>query len=433
MTNTENIKIFKIRNKNSIFYIYSILLIGILPLIIIPSDIDRFYEPKAIFLYFITILFLPFLYNNKTWREKSLIQNSLSIFMMLILLSTIFSIDIEISLFGKAFRKEGGITIIFYCIIFLIFYKEFNYSEKVMKIIFFFISIVALYGIVQYFGYDFISRDDIRKNWIKHTISTIGNRNFYASLIVIILPITLSIYCYTRKNIFLIYGCTLFCGLLLSMTRGCWIASAFSILLLLLYSINKTQMRRRMILILSLFLGIYLTLNYFTNGDISRRVSDINKDVNKLQTEDNDTAGSSRLYIWKRGITFIPERPILGSGPDTFGVLFMEKYTEEIDYMIKITGGIVDKAHNEYLQLAVTSGVPALIAYLVLVCFIVFKMFIHAKKEKNFIHIGIMCSIIGYLIQAFFNISVVGVAPIFWAILGIGANIATNNKKVRHT
>jgi putative inorganic carbon (HCO3(-)) transporter len=71
----------------------------------------------------------------------------------------------------------------------------------------------------------------------------------------------------------------------------------------------------------------------------------------------------------------------------------------------------IDKAHNEYLNIAVSAGIPSLIAYLTLV-FVVLKNSV--SKEKNLL----LAVIIAYLVQAFFNISVVSVAFLFWILLG---------------
>ena len=80
---------------------------------------------------------------------------------------------------------------------------------------------------------------------------------------------------------------------------------------------------------------------------------------------------------------------------------------------------LADKAHNEYLQIAATIGIPALIIYLAFVCQIVFKDKNIFKNNATFI---LLVPIISYLVQAFFNISTIGVAPIFWLLLGLIQN-----------
>lgn len=95
----------------------------------------------------------------------------------------------------------------------------------------------------------------------------------------------------------------------------------------------------------------------------------------------------------------------------------MQNLTEESFEFIKAHNDIPDKAHNEYLQIAVTLGIPALIAYLIFLGMIIIPNLKYIFKQK---YIFILLSIIGsYLVQAFFNISTIGIAPIFWLTLGI--------------
>jgi putative inorganic carbon (HCO3(-)) transporter len=91
---------------------------------------------------------------------------------------------------------------------------------------------------------------------------------------------------------------------------------------------------------------------------------------------------------------------------------------------------IFDKAHNEYLQIAYASGIPALLVYLSLVFTVIKTSF--KNLNNNPLMIPLLCGVIGYLVQAFFNISVVSVAYIYWIFLGALMHMATNeeNNKV---
>jgi putative inorganic carbon (HCO3(-)) transporter len=79
-------------------------------------------------------------------------------------------------------------------------------------------------------------------------------------------------------------------------------------------------------------------------------------------------------------------------------------------------GVTIDKAHNEYLHMAAVTGIPSLLIYLFLIVLIFWRNIPLMLKDKSKIIVGL--AVIGYLIQAFSNISVIAVAPIFWIILG---------------
>lgn len=107
----------------------------------------------------------------------------------------------------------------------------------------------------------------------------------------------------------------------------------------------------------------------------------------------------------------------MGVGPDNLKNGIVKNVTDESFEYVKAHNAIPDKAHNEYLQIAVTLGIPALIAYLIFLGMIIIPNLKYIFKQK---YIFILLSIIGsYLVQAFFNISTIGIAPLFWLTLGI--------------
>jgi putative inorganic carbon (HCO3(-)) transporter len=411
--------------------IFTFLIMGFIPFVIIPSSYDRFYEPKILLVYVVVMVTMMFVYDREKWSKNTIIDYLIAGFIVWLLISTVFSVYVPISITGRETRREGFVAIVFYCLIFLIMYKHFKYSNKIFKSINIFICIIAAYGVVQYLGLDFIPHDAIRKNWTNHAYSTIGNRNFFATLMTLYLPINISYYLRTKEKKYLLTSSIIFSGLVASITRSNFVSFGLYSIVILWYCFKNKEYMKRYLIALGIFAVIFIMLNSLTNSTVLSRFSSIGIDITKISSKDNDTVGSSRLYIWKRGITFIPEHPILGSGPDTFGVIFLQKYFDELEYMQRITGGIVDKAHNEYLQLTVTSGIPALIIYLSLITLVTLRLIKKFRETTNnyqLLYLGLLMSIVGYLVQALFNISVVSVAPVFWAMLGIAANIGENNE-----
>lgn len=157
------------------------------------------------------------------------------------------------------------------------------------------------------------------------------------------------------------------------------------------------------------------------------------KAIEKFGFEGNETMGSGRGYIWSRSIPLLKDTIFWGNGPDTFALYF-----PQYDYLGKLItyeiGNIfVDKAHNFYLQTALNTGIISLLALLaIFVLYIVTSVRIYIKEEfKNFTPFaGLACftAVCGYLGAAFFNDSVVSVAPVFWVLLGLGIGINTKLK-----
>ncbi|SDI06161.1 O-antigen ligase family protein [Desulfosporosinus hippei] len=148
--------------------------------------------------------------------------------------------------------------------------------------------------------------------------------------------------------------------------------------------------------------------------------------VEKWGFEGKELLGSSRGYIWSRSIPLLKNTIYMGYGPDTFAAYFPQndifgKYYAYNGDMWQI----VDKPHNLYLQVGLNTGIISLLALLSLfIAYFVSSIKLYVKNEySDFVSqagVGIFVAICGYLGAAFFNDSVVSVAPVFWILLGLG-------------
>lgn len=134
-------------------------------------------------------------------------------------------------------------------------------------------------------------------------------------------------------------------------------------------------------------------------------------------------AGSGRLFIWGNTFDLIKQRPLVGYGLDTFSYHFPQNDPEKIAALETHTV-IVDKPHNLYINVLYGSGVIALLALLALLA----VSFVKAVKavftqqldnEQSIVFISLFIGWLAYLVQALFNDSVIGTAPIFWVIFGV--------------
>ncbi|NHN34336.1 hypothetical protein G9U52_31560 [Paenibacillus sp. S3N08] len=119
----------------------------------------------------------------------------------------------------------------------------------------------------------------------------------------------------------------------------------------------------------------------------------------------------------------IDEHFWLGTGPNTFREVF--KPLNIPDYNKYIGKSIIYDANNEYLQVALTMGVPALLIYFIFQWMIIYRGIKQAQEmngEAQILKYCLLAAVIGYMVQALFNISVVSVGPYFWIFLGLLAN-----------
>ncbi|MDE7325703.1 MAG: O-antigen ligase family protein [Lachnospiraceae bacterium] len=148
---------------------------------------------------------------------------------------------------------------------------------------------------------------------------------------------------------------------------------------------------------------------------------------------DYDSFASGRGYLWSRSIPMLRHSLILGTGADSFSLVFPHN-----DLPGRINSGfyysLVTKPHNLYLQIGVQHGVPALLCFLAVCLIYLFQsLSLYWKSDfsdrNHFIGTGIMLGVLGYLIAGISNDSCVAIAPLFWALLGIGFAVNQINKK----
>ena len=138
-----------------------------------------------------------------------------------------------------------------------------------------------------------------------------------------------------------------------------------------------------------------------------------------------ETWGSARGHIFSRTIPLLPSRLILGSGSDTFMLVFP---THDIIGSARYHGNpniLVDKAHNLYLQTAVTTGVISTVALIALFGYFIVTSFFSVIKIQPadgvfWLRLGILASVSAFSVSSLSTDSTVSSTPIFWLIIGIG-------------
>jgi O-antigen ligase len=126
----------------------------------------------------------------------------------------------------------------------------------------------------------------------------------------------------------------------------------------------------------------------------------------------DDTFGTYRMFLWKRALPLFSEYPIIGTGPDSFAIRFMSEYYEDV---IKLDGilTINDSACNVYLTTLINIGLVGLISYITVIFFSI------KCVKNNPVKMLLLGAIIAYLVQDFFNISLVIITPFLWITMSL--------------
>ncbi len=121
--------------------------------------------------------------------------------------------------------------------------------------------------------------------------------------------------------------------------------------------------------------------------------------------------------MWRDTVPVITERPLLGHGPDNFAEPF-ERHEGE-DLRAFFGEQVVDKAHNEILQIAATTGLLGLAAYL----WIFVSYFRHAYHSGGWPLLALSGGVLAYILQLQTAFTTIATGVTFWAILGVSVAI----------
>jgi hypothetical protein len=133
---------------------------------------------------------------------------------------------------------------------------------------------------------------------------------------------------------------------------------------------------------------------------------------------------SGRGYIWSRSFPLLKKYFFIGSGADTYTIAFPQQ-----DYVNLYNYGYADqlltKPHNMYLQMGVQTGVLSLIAFLSFYAMYFIssiKLYIKGRFKSLYARLGaaILISTFSYMVVGITNDSSITVAPLFWALIGLG-------------
>ena len=170
---------------------------------------------------------------------------------------------------------------------------------------------------------------------------------------------------------------------------------------------------RRAFILSGVFLTVFLIAFYFT--DFIREAAE--RSYWEVVNGDVEMMGTQRLYIWKWGLKSVPDNWLTGVGLDNYQyVFFSSPDFHEGMYQ-------QDKAHNEYIHILVTQGIPALINYLALLIYTcagaVRKVLHEDSAERRALTWILLGAFVTYSASALFNISITYVAMYFWLVIGL--------------
>ena len=420
---------------NTVAAILIITIMIVIPILFLPYVYNQTNQ-LLLTCYFTIIALISFLiikiyeyveYKKELFNFKNLKLNfvdiCLIIYSILIFLSAITSNYFPDTLFsGGNGRSEGMLTLYLYIILFYIAYKAFKFDTKYLPYMATSTLIVSCVGIIQSIALNSMS------NYGYMAYSSFGNPNFFSSYLSLFLPIYMIVYLKTKDNFYLITSIVTFMALVCTMTSGGYITFAIYSLIILIYAIATKVKLIKILTLFATFAICFILLNLCTNNAYINETLSISSQTEISEPNSNNFA-NGRGLIYNIGLKIVKENPLLGIGPDSLGSEVLNKYYSTPEYTSTL---LFDKAHSEYLQIAICTGIPSLIIYILFICTIAISLLKKFFKDTSNVTVfAVGMSIFSYLVQAVPNISVTHVAPMFWIMLGIGLGLCKKNNEIK--
>ncbi|ACV64101.1 O-antigen polymerase [Desulfofarcimen acetoxidans DSM 771] len=393
---------------------------AIYPLVVIPYKLcssfpsinqyflDCFYAPRYIMLAVLGIMSLVILSNDRI-QLKHPAFIPLGLFIFFGLLSTLFAPEPVTAWIGNPYRYTGYTTYLFCLLLFILAYRS-NHAEQILKYAVCTAVLVSFIALLQYLGYNPVPHEPYREGI--RSYSTLGNPDFLGSYQVFILPAAMFFYLRKKKLRWLISSALIYLGLIVCQTRSSWIAFFTTFTFILLYALPLPKIRKPAALLLITFFVIFCLCSLSKGGVVflNRAGSIAGEASAALRFEEN--AGNGRVMIWKETLKLLPAHWAFGLGPDHLGYAGLKTKHQHP----------IDKAHNIFLEIAITMGVFALLFYLAFLSF-----FLSLYRTKY----GLMylAMILAYIIQGLFSIEVVLIMPLFWIVLGFSLRYTAGEKE----
>jgi O-antigen ligase len=266
-------------------------------------------------------------------------------------LSTVFAYNLNVAVFGIYSRYDGLLTILTYASLFWLTVQAVADAGEARKLMW--VLLAAGYAVAAIAIFQSVS-DSIRQNALVPAYGTLGQKNVLGAFLAMLCPLAYGELVAAKSwgGRVLALNALAMCGigLYLTFSRSAWIGVALAAVVVAVW-VRGPGLR----FAIAGALGIVLVAVGIA----------VLAQAGGLQPERTDLAEfGDRPAVWRASLQLIASRPLLGYGPDTFGLVFPH-------FQIANLHEQWDKAHAETLQVAATQGVVGLAAYaLLLVAFV---------------------------------------------------------------
>ena len=351
-------------------------------------------------------------------RIKELIKQHIPVLLFLLfgflmIVTTFLNGAPEIAVYGEAYRGEGLLTFLSYIVYFLM--AAFMLSDKMKQVVVYvLLASSTIVGCVIFYDYVFL---DAKYNFAQGGDMILCNSNHQAYYLLVAIMFYGLMFVTAKKMFakigFLVGFMFLTAVLLMNNSWGCQLALFVGVIFtIIVYSVGKGKFQP-----VTLWLAVAVAVTYLISSQTDDRLTNsieanfaqIAYDTNAiLEGEEPDyaTSGTARLHLWMFTSQYIMERPLIGHGSDVTG--------ERLE-----ADSCSDRCHCEFLNYAVSFGIPATIVYIAAI-FMVYLRGLRMKEHLTDANYVGLCAAFAYLASSLVGNTMYYTAPFLFIALGMG-------------
>lgn len=238
---------------------------------------------------------------------------------------------------------------------------------------------------------------------------------FFAIAAIFLIPTGFTARGTIRKIFYLLASQAALTCIFFNYSRSTIVALVVGIVLMIILLPNRYRVWAIPVVLLTLAVALVVSpdfLNRFKHMD---------------KTEFSSVYANSRMAIWGTAFTMISERPVFGVGPGNFHDQYLELRANR-------TGKNLSHAHNDILNQAAMSGIPAAILFLILWAIVLWRLYKGYMKcpegfQKGLIFGAFLASVVFFVMsqaESFFADEEVRLLLMFF--WGIGLAVLGNMK-----
>ena len=351
------------------------LTVWLLPLVICNRMMWDFYYPKELFFQAsLSVVLIIQLFRKETtihlnWLDAIVITG--------LLLPGLFS-----SIFLHS--PSANLRLPFYTVLFYLLIKSLSFESQ-KKFFHYFLNIavglfsvaglIAFYGILQYCGLDFLHPHGMVTFGPK-VVGTLGNANIMGGYLALIFPLGIVVSKMSKEIKWKILTCIglviIICALILTESRGAWLALSVSLIAINYRFIKTAWQKIFKNRIVSLIVVVCLIV---IGSSLFYWLINLNQD-----------SAVGRLFVWRIAWNMCTSHPIFGIGFQRYPVEYLNYQADFFDNPCNASffnhAANMKQADNEYLQILAENGIIGMI-FIFLFIVILYRYWLSLQKNKD--------------------------------------------------